>query len=75
MKEMYEKLERSMKSVTDQFPNGKVGYLAENILLIDFKKKDFSSAIDVASNIVHGDDLYPFKMNVYPKNNRLAFIF
>ena len=85
LKEAYLKLEKDMATIASLFlPRKKIGYLGENIMLIDFEKTDFKSAtskVDTQFTRLTGYAGYyeykgiEFRVNEYPKNNRIAFTF
>ena len=88
MKEAYKKLENDMQGVANMFNYKNKGYMAENIMLMDFNKEAFNEAlaiIDKYFKVINADHKsYSFdtgvwetelRITTYPKNNRISFIF
>ena len=70
MKAAYEKLEKDMDYIASLFPGAwKKGYMGENIMLLDFAKKDFNEAIETTKKFEEIND------RGWNKNNRIAFTF
>ena len=79
MKEAYEKLEQDMNKIASLFTNVKrKGYLGENIMLLDFSKKDFNNQNVSFETNENGWSTYEginFRMVTSKYSNRIALTF
>jgi hypothetical protein len=84
MAESYKKLEKNMDYIASLFNFKKKGYMGENIMILDFDKKEFIKAQATASTWLsnmsrhHGwtnHEGIEFRPVLYSKNNRIAFTF
>jgi hypothetical protein len=83
MEESYKKLENHMSIIAAYFPHYRSkGFLAENIMLLDFLSRDFNDALSITKTFgaqnENGWITYKgieFRMVTYPKTNRIAFTF
>jgi len=79
MEAYYKQLAILMKSVELQFADAGVsiknqGKMADNILVMDFDKKNYALALSVAKTIPVGDGKI-CRINTYDKPKRIAIIF
>jgi hypothetical protein len=83
MKAAYEQLEKNMETIASLFNFKKKGYMGENIMILDFNKKEFTKAQATASTFDTINDVsgwtnhegIEFRPVLYSKNNRIAFTF
>ena len=83
MAESYKKLENNMETIASLFNFKKKGYMGENIMILDFNKKEFTEAQATASTFDTINDVsgwtahegIEFRPVLYSKNNRIAFTF
>jgi hypothetical protein len=82
MAESYKKLEKNMDYIASLFNFKKKGYMGENIMILDFNKKEFAEAQATAITWLptgdHGwtnHEGIDFRPVLYSKNNRIAFTF
>jgi len=81
MAEAYKQLENNKQTIASLFNFINKGYLGENIMILDFDKKEFIKAQATASRWSTGDHGWTnhegieFRPVIYSKNNRIAFTF
>jgi hypothetical protein len=83
MAESYKKLENNMDTIASLFSYKSKGYMGENIMILDFNKKEFIEAQATASTFDTINDVsgwtthegIEFRPMLYSKNNRIAFTF
>jgi len=81
MAEAYKKLENDKDTIASLFNFINKGYLGENIMILDFDKKEFIKAQATASRWSIRDSGWTnhegidFRPVIYSKNNRIAFTF
>ena len=87
MAESYKKLENNMDYIASLFSYKRKGYMGENIMILDFNKKEFIKAqataatfnpidsnVDAPSGWTTHEGI-EFRPVLYSKNNRIAFTF
>jgi len=88
LNEYYLKLEKNIETISSYFTNIKrKSFLGENIMLLDFHKKDFNKVAAASFKLferVKPEEDFPngytfkgidFRMVHYPKTNRIAITF
>ena len=87
MKAAYEQLEKNMETIASLFNFKKKGYMGENIMILDFNKKEFTEAQATASTFKPLDtnidaptgwtthEGIEFRPVLYSKNKRIVLHF
>ena len=82
MAEAYKQLENNMETIASLFNFKSKGYMGENIMILDFNKKEFIEAEAIVATFKPTNDNgwvnhegADFRPMLYSKNNRIAFTF
>jgi len=83
MAESYKKLENNMETIASLFNFKKRGYMGENIMILDFNKKEFIKAQAIAATFDTINDVsgwtnhqgIEFRPVLYSKNKRIVLHF